>query len=183
MTGALTVTQGVHDLAKTVGEAIADVELDIARRDAALRQYLAAYKLDAAVSAASGAANVVGKSLVAAAVTDPRLICGMDNNTGKLIRGIEYLRQRLYDAIFTRKHSQVLCRQRGSGLLDNIDSPMSAVTVPLWIADIVDAVNDDFSGVPDFKLTRVKVADASVAGKLQLLLVGKWLNSNVELAL
>ncbi len=115
--------------------------------------------------------------------SDHRLFCGMDNNTGKLIRGVEYLRQRLYDAIFTRKHSQVLCRQRGSELLDNIDSPMSAVTVPLWIADIVEAISSPFSGVPDFALTRVKIADATTGGQLQLQLWGKWLGSDVELAL
>ena len=181
----LTVTQGVHDLANAVGTALAAVEIDVAQRDAALRQYLATLKLDALVSGASNnAAAIVGKRLVSpAAVTDPRLICGMDNNTGKLIRGVEYLRQRLYDAIFTRKHSQVLCRQRGSELLDNIDSPISAVTAPLWIADIVEAISSPFSGVPDFALTRVKIADATAGGKLQLQLWGQWLGSDVELAL
>lgn len=111
-----------------------------------------------------------------------RNLCGMDCNTGKLLRGLNYLRQRLADALTTRKAAQVLIRERGSDVPDLIDKPLRPDVVALWFAEIADALSSRYSGVPDFILERLRVTHRT-EGVLGVDIGGSWLGHDVELTL
>lgn len=116
----------------------------------------------------------------AALQADLRNLCGMDCNTGKLISGLPYLRQRITDALLTRIGSQCLLRPRGSLLQDKIDQPMNRLNLLLWIADVANALASPLAGVPDFVLSRVHITGATIAGQLGFTLTGKWAGADVE---
>ncbi|SKA72233.1 Phage baseplate assembly protein W [Thiothrix eikelboomii] len=111
-----------------------------------------------------------------------RNLCGMDCNTGKMLRGLDYLRQRLADALTTRKAAQVLLRERGSDVPDLIDKTLRPDVVALWFAEIADALSSRYSGVPDFILERLRVVSRSDS-VLGIDIGGRWLGRDVELTL
>jgi hypothetical protein len=154
-----------------------------ARVDAIVRQNAA---LDAVIAASSRVVSAVpttSRLVSTAEPTDLRNLCGMDCNTGKLLRGLDYLRQRLADALTTPRGSQCLLRSRGSNLHELVDSPMNQTGLVGWIAEIAEAISHPLAGLPDFELMRVKLASASVAGTLGIELTGEWLGNPVAVAL
>ena len=179
MTEQRTVTQGVNELAIEVGTRLADVALLSETLKARMDAVLTASIPYQAVSATPTATRAVA----VAEPTDLRHLAGMDCNTGKLIRGIDYLRQRIADALLTPIGSQCLLRARGSNLLNLIDQPMNSTLVVQWIADIADVLGNTLAGVPDFVLTRVKILTATVSGQLGLQLSGQWLGTDIEVTI
>lgn len=121
--------------------------------------------------------------VVAAEPTDYRYIVGMDCNTGKLLRGIDFLRQRLADALTTPLGSQCLLRARGSNLQSLVDTPMNPIGLAGWIAAIAAALSSELAGIPDFTVSRVKLATATLSGQLGIDLTGEWLGQSVEITL
>lgn len=166
------------------GEAIQAAVAPLTARVDAIERLNAA--LDAVIAASSRVVSAVpttSRLVSTAEPTDIRNLRGMDCNTGKLIRGVDYLRQRLADALLTPKASQCLLRARGSNLHDLVDRPINSIHVLGWIASIAEALADKLSGVPDFELVRVKVMEANMDGKMGITLSGKWLGNPLDVAL
>ena len=126
------------------------------------------------------AVPTTAQPIATAATVDLRNLRGMDCNTGKVIGGIDYLRQRITDALLTRIGAQCLLRPRGSLLRDKIDQPMNRLNLLLWIADVANALASPLAGVPDFVLSRVHITGATMAGQLGFTLTGKWAGADVE---
>lgn len=144
-------------------------------------------KINALLQARSTAAyqqvavpTLTAQPIATAATVDLRNLRGMDCNTGKLISGLPYLRQRITDALLTRIGSQCLLRPRGSLLQDKIDQPVNRLNLLLWIADVANALASPLAGVPDFVLSRVHITGATMAGQLGFTLIGKWAGADVE---
>lgn len=150
-------------------------------------------KLDAAIAASNSTA-------AASAVTNYQVVVtadvsvetlnnlrGMDCNTGKMISGIEYLSQRIVDALTTAKGSQVLLRARGSDYPDKLDAPMNQRNALSIVSAAAALFRDPLCGVPDFSLTRVVMnRNADEAGNDELgsyimTLFGEWLGNSVEI--
>lgn len=130
---------------------------------------------------------VAARVAVTAELTDADLgnLRGMDCNTGKLIGGLDYLRQRVTDALLTPKASQVLLRARGSDAPDLIDQPMNQQGKARLIMAVACALSDPLAGVPDFRLRRVALADigGAMQGRFGFTLTGQWLARDVEVTL
>ena len=77
---------------------------------------------------------------------------GMDAKTGKLLTGIEHLKQSITQIITTRIGTRIMRRQFGSTVPDLIDSPANPQSVLLVYAAIAQALHE-FE--PRFRLTRV----------------------------
>ncbi len=106
---------------------------------------------------------------------------GMDCNTGQLITGIDYLRQRIRDAITTTKGSQVLLRKRGSELLGMVDSTMSQSGRLRLVGSIADALTHELAGLPDFIIKKIQFSDVRPEqGEYGFTLTANWLGNNVE---
>ncbi|WP_298606933.1 hypothetical protein [uncultured Thiothrix sp.] len=106
---------------------------------------------------------------------------GMDCNTGQRLTGIDYLTQRVSDALLTPKGSQVLLRARGSDLYPQMDKPINEATKLAWVAAIAAALADPLAGVPDFKLSSINIKAVSAGLKVQL--TGLWNSEPAELTL
>lgn len=180
MTDALTKTQ---DFAELVGYDIGQLQryLDPERLSALLSK-LDAVLVTAPVSATATASTVATRQVeTVQAVTDYRQLAGFDCNTGKLIRGIDYLRQRITNALTTRKGSQPLLRARGSDIPELIDQPMNPRGNVTLISALATALADKLSGVPDFSLSRISLLDfGAIQGKFGYTLTGTWYGENVE---
>lgn len=100
---------------------------------------------------------------------------GMNAQTGKLISGIPYLRQRIGNALSTPVNSTVMHRERGSRLFSLVDEPMTQATVVDTYAAIAECLQRPVSGVPDFRLDKVQAVQVDEGGKLLLDLEGEFL--------
>ena len=151
-------------------------------------------KLDAvlAKTASNSAASVVltHKIVIKTDLADGSIanLRGMDCNTGKLLKGVDYLRQRIADALMTPFASQVLLRARGSSYPDLLDEPVNQSNALRVVAAAASVIRDPLSGVPDFELSNVFInrlseADENEAGNEHLLtLVGDWYGTPVEVS-
>lgn len=82
---------------------------------------------------------------------------GMDSDTGKMISGVDYLNQRILDALLTPQGSQVLLRERGSTYEALSSEPMNSQGVLKVTAAASSALKSELSGVPDFTLSTVTI--------------------------
>lgn len=101
-------------------------------------------------------------------------LVGMDCHTGKRISGREYLKQRLIDAIVTRKGSQCLKRERGSNLFYLIDQAMNPKGRAKLIATITHAISSPHAGLPDFVIQRTQIISMTQQGQVDVELTGIW---------
>jgi phage baseplate assembly protein W len=147
-------------------------------------------KLDVALAASSSSsaasAVLTYQVVIKADVTAESLsnLKGMDCDTGKLISGFDYLRQRIFDALSTDKGSQVLLRARGSGYPSLIDTPVNQTGALRIVSAAAAVFRDPLCGVPDFSLTKVLFnRNPDVENDYLLTVIGDWLGNTVEVSL
>ena len=108
---------------------------------------------------------------------------GMNRETGRLLAGVDHLKQSIADIIHTRIGSRVMRREFGSALFERVDRPqMDAIKVGI-IADVAEALE---RWEPRLKLIRVQLLgsiEQQAHGQGLCKIVGEYLGSNVELHL
>ena len=97
---------------------------------------------------------------------------GMDNTTGKPLDGLAHLRQSITDILTTPIGSRVMRRDYGSKLFTLIDAPMHPRGILRIYAAVATALEQ---WEPRLRLTRVRLNDASIDGRLSLTLEGEYL--------
>jgi len=95
---------------------------------------------------------------------------GMNAQTGRLLSGIDHLRQSLLDILTTPIGTRVMRRDYGSRLYELVDAPMNSSTLVDLYAATAEAVA---RWEPRFRLTRVRVASAT-PGAVSLNLQGVY---------
>lgn len=99
---------------------------------------------------------------------------GMDKKTGRLLTGIDHLKQSIADILHTYIGARVMRRKYGSKLFQKIDAPQNAITRIGLMADVVDALE---KWEPRLSLTRVQIvatkSDQS-NGKMSYQLTGHY---------
>ncbi len=101
----------------------------------------------------------------------------VDRRTGAIVRDRADIRQSVEDILTTRIGSRLLARDYGSDVPSRVDAPMNDRNRLALFADIHDALQPrqgmyGILGEPRFALRRIVVTDASVAGRIVLLLLG-----------
>ena len=99
---------------------------------------------------------------------------GIDNQTGKHISGIQYLKQRIADVLTTPIGTRIMRREYGSKLFDLLDAPISKMTIINYYAATAEALSKPINGIPDFKLIKVFVSKVGT-GYLQIDVEGIYL--------
>lgn len=108
---------------------------------------------------------------------------GMDSGTGKLLRGLDYLKQRLKDALSTIRASQVTLRLRGGDLFELKDKRMSPAGKMRIIGAIAYILTHELAGLPDYTIKRIQISDEQPEnGEYGFTLSGYWLGNEVEVA-
>lgn len=96
---------------------------------------------------------------------------GTSAQTGKLLSGIDHLRQSIIDILTTPIGSRVMRRDYGSKLPLLVDAPVNSVTIVDMYAATAEALQ---AWEPRFQLSQVKIASAD-AGSIVLDLIGQYL--------
>ena|SRR5438067_13814721 len=96
---------------------------------------------------------------------------GTSATTGKLLGGIDHLRQSIVDILTTPKGTRVMRRDYGSDLPRLVDAPINRKTVMDIIAATAGAIKQ---WEPRFDVQTVKVVAAS-PGKLEIDITGQYL--------
>lgn len=107
---------------------------------------------------------------------------GMSCTDGAVIVGINYLKQRLRDALSTTKGSQVLLRERGTLLPSLIDAPLNNITFAKLMIEIAHTLESDAAGLPDMTLKQIRFL-GSHKGQLQAELTIDWQDNLITVAL
>lgn len=95
----------------------------------------------------------------------------MNNQTGKLLGGVDHLKQSITDILTTRIGSRVERRTYGSRLFDLIDAPLNRSTV----SDIYTATAEALKlWEPRFKLTKAQITSSDI-GTITVDLTGDYL--------
>lgn len=140
-------------------------------------------KLDAALAASSQqrfSTLVLEPNQTSVLQGATSVYAGMDCNTGRLITGLDYLAQRVADALLTPQASQVLLRARGSRLYLELDKPLNDAGRLGWTAAIAEALAHPLAGVADFKLSAIYFLTPTTPGQLRVKLAGLWQSQPVE---
>lgn len=106
---------------------------------------------------------------------------GMCRETGRLLSGVNHLKQSIADIVCTLIGRRVMRRQYGSRLFERIDQPQNSLTRLGMIADIAEALD---KWEPRFSLRRVKLAASTQQqsnGQLFCNIIGDYLGSEVSL--
>lgn len=82
---------------------------------------------------------------------------GMDKNTGALITGVAYLRQRLYDVINTPLGSVPGARDFGSRLYELVDTNVDSDFYMAAYEHLAEAISAKANGLEDFRLSEMLV--------------------------
>lgn len=99
---------------------------------------------------------------------------GMDRNTGKLITGLPYLRQRFFDAMNTPLGSIVGRRLYGSRLYEMIDRNVDdSFRMDAYIR-VAEAVANPANGLEDYQLSEMTISKTS-ENHIAILVTGVWL--------
>jgi phage baseplate assembly protein W len=102
---------------------------------------------------------------------------GMSRETGKLITGLEYLKQRLGDVINTELGSLVGARGFGSRVPELVDRNVdSSFRMNAYIR-LAEALANSENGLDDFKLSEMSFSN-NEENQTEILLVGDWLYSD-----
>lgn len=96
---------------------------------------------------------------------------GTSASDGKLLGGLDHLRQSITDILTTPLGSRVMRRDYGSRLYELVDAPMNGSTVMDLYAATAEALE---AWEPRFRLTQVTLASAD-AGAVELDLTGQYL--------
>lgn len=96
---------------------------------------------------------------------------GINASNGKLLGGLEHLRQSIRDILTTPIGSRVKRREYGSRLFQLIDAPMNRSTLLDVYAAVAEALE---LWEPRFRLTSV-AAVAAAPGRIELDLTGEYL--------
>ena len=105
---------------------------------------------------------------------------GMNAQTGRLLTGLDHLKQSIADILHTRIGSRVMRRTYGSNLFERIDQPQNDLTRVGIIADIAEAID---KWEPRFRLTQVKLAGTAEEqnnGKLFCTIVGAYQGAEIS---
>lgn len=102
---------------------------------------------------------------------------GMDRATGRWLTGNAHIRQSIADILTTRVKSRVLARDYGSDVPSRVDAPMNEVNKLALFADIHAALQPRRGlygtlGEPRFAIKQIRIADATVQGRIALVLLG-----------
>ena len=107
---------------------------------------------------------------------------GMNRETGRLLTGVDHLKQSIADIIYTRKGARLMRRGYGSALFERVDrTPTDSVKVGI-IADVADALDQ---WEPRLQLARVQLTgsiDQQTNGQGQCKIIGNYLGAGVEVA-
>lgn len=96
---------------------------------------------------------------------------GINNTTGKVLSGIDHLKQSIRDILMTPIGTRVMRRDYGSRIFELIDAPMNSQTIIDIVAATADALD---KWEPRLLLERVVLADGSSSGRIELTLTGKY---------
>ena len=94
---------------------------------------------------------------------------GMDRHTGKALDGWPHVQQSLNVLLTTSRRSRVMRRAFGAGLPRRVDMPISPANVIDLYADVAAAIT---AYEPRFRVTRMRVPEAPVAGEISILAEG-----------
>ena len=100
---------------------------------------------------------------------------GTDRQTGKVIGGLHYLRQRITDALETEQGSLVIERQYGSRLHELVDMNIDLNFEMECYVRVAECIANPKNGLDDFRLTDMKVV-SSLDGQVTLDLYGVLLD-------
>lgn len=104
---------------------------------------------------------------------------GVNNKTGKLLKGHAHLRQSITDILTTPIGSRVMRRDYGSRLFELVDAPTNEETIAELYAATAEALD---RWEPRLRLLSVSVSQIN-AGKITLDLVGEYLPDGEEIKL
>src|SRR6185503_10327975 len=104
---------------------------------------------------------------------------GINAADGKLLSGIDHLRQSIRDILTTPKGSRVMRRTYGSNLFYLVDAPMNRGTISKIRAETVNALSDQ---EPRISVTKVTV-DSAAPGQIGLTIEGKYLPDGQQVKL
>lgn len=105
------------------------------------------------------------------------MINGMNRCNGKMLKGVDHLRQSITDILTTPKGSRVMRRDYGSDLFQWIDAPVNSSTMIHIYAATADALQ---KWEPRFRLDQVKLNEINADGKIILTLTGTYLPDGSE---
>lgn len=101
---------------------------------------------------------------------------GMDRETGKLITGLPYLRQRFFDALNTPLGSLVGRRQYGSRLYEMIDRNVDdTFRMDVYIR-VAEAVANPANGLEDYRLSEMTISKTA-DNHISIFVTGVWLTT------
>ncbi|NRD72712.1 hypothetical protein HQQ94_05500 [Shewanella sp. VB17] len=101
---------------------------------------------------------------------------GTDRESGRLIGGVAYLRQRLADVINTPLGSLVARREFGSRMHEMTDRSIGRRFYMDAYVRLTEAVNNPVNGLDDFKLDEMTVSPAG-DGRVEIGLSGTYLSN------
>lgn len=104
---------------------------------------------------------------------------GMDAKTGKLLGGIDHLRQSIRDIITTPIGSRVMRREYGSRLFQLVDAPMNRSTITDIYAATAEAI---MRWEPRLQVTQVQIASAQ-PGSIELDVTGNYLPDGKQITI
>ena len=90
---------------------------------------------------------------------------GISRHTGKVIEGVDYLRERIQSALTMRVGTSVMRRAKGSRLPELIDAPTNARNLFEIQLAALDTLRDPANGLADVDVRRVSV-DTDRAGQV-----------------
>lgn len=105
---------------------------------------------------------------------------GMNAQTGRLLTGVDHLKQSIANILHTRIASRVMRRTFGSNLFERIDQPQNDLTRVGVIADIAAAIDQ---WEPRFSLRQVKLTGTTEEqnnGKLFCTLIGPYKGAEIS---
>lgn len=107
---------------------------------------------------------------------------GTDRQTGTLIGGLDYLRQRMTDALETEQGSLVVERQYGSRLHELVDMNVDLKFEMECYVRVAECIANPKNGLDDFRLTDMKLV-SSLDGQIELDLYGLLLDNGEPIVL
>ena len=90
---------------------------------------------------------------------------GISRHTGKVIEGVDYLRERIHSALTMRVGTSVMRRKKGSRLPELIDAPTNARNLFEIQLAALDTLKSPENGMADIDIKRVEVSNDG-AGKV-----------------
>lgn len=101
----------------------------------------------------------------------------MCRDTGRMVDGIDSLRQRLTDCLSFSKGSLVGARDYGAGLLDLLDRNITpSFSMDVFVV-VTEAINEPVNGLGDFRLDGVGISEVG-ENHVELSITGIWVPNN-----